>query len=146
MLAESLGLAGDELGVGIGIDCGELSFGEFGRSHRDVTAIGTVVDTASRAQSAADADQILCHRGSLSARPVRSRGQPGPGLSAQGFSGTDRALCGLSAQELICAEMRMLARAQRATAGLCMCAHFPEDFMRIWWYDGPVATLGRKTW
>ena len=37
----------------------ELSFGEFGRSHRDLTAIGTVVNTASRAQSAAGADQIL---------------------------------------------------------------------------------------
>jgi len=58
-LAESLGLAGGDLGVGIGIHCGELSFGEFGRSHRDLTAIGTVVNTASRAQSAAGADQIL---------------------------------------------------------------------------------------
>jgi class 3 adenylate cyclase len=58
-LAESLGLAGDDLGIGIGIHCGELSFGEFGRSHRDLTAIGTVVNTASRAQSAAGADQIL---------------------------------------------------------------------------------------
>src|SRR5205807_4427614 len=51
--------AGVDFGVGIGIHCGELSFGEFGRSHRDLTAIGTVVNTASRAQSAADADQIL---------------------------------------------------------------------------------------
>jgi adenylate cyclase len=58
-LAEALGLAGGDLGVGIGIHCGELSFGEFGRSHRDLTAIGTVVNTASRAQSAAGADQIL---------------------------------------------------------------------------------------
>jgi adenylate cyclase len=58
-LAESLHLAGGDLGVGIGIHCGELSFGEFGRSHRDLTAIGTVVNTASRAQSAAGADQIL---------------------------------------------------------------------------------------
>src|SRR6476661_102695 len=58
-LAESLDLAGCELGVGIGIHCGELSFGEFGRSHRDLTAIGTVVNTASRAQSAAGAGQIL---------------------------------------------------------------------------------------
>jgi adenylate cyclase len=58
-LAESLGLAGGDLRVGIGIHCGELSFGEFGRSHRDLTAIGTVVNTASRAQSAAAADQIL---------------------------------------------------------------------------------------
>jgi adenylate cyclase len=58
-LAEALGLAGGDLGVGIGIHTGELSFGEFGRSHRDLTAIGTVVNTASRAQSAAGADQIL---------------------------------------------------------------------------------------
>ena len=33
--------------------------GEFGRSHRDLTAIGTVVNTASRAQTIANADQIL---------------------------------------------------------------------------------------
>lgn len=58
-LVEGLGLAGHDLGVGIGIHSGELSFGEFGRSHRDLTAIGTVVNTASRAQSAAGADQIL---------------------------------------------------------------------------------------
>ena len=58
-LVEGLGLAGCDLGVGIGIHSGELSFGEFGRSHRDLTAIGTVVNTASRAQSAASADQIL---------------------------------------------------------------------------------------
>ena len=58
-LVEGLGLAGGDLGVGIGIHSGELSFGEFGRSHRDLTAIGTVVNTASRAQSAASADQIL---------------------------------------------------------------------------------------
>jgi class 3 adenylate cyclase len=58
-LVEGLGLAGRDLGVGIGIHTGKLSFGEFGRSHRDLTAIGTVVNTASRAQSAAGADQIL---------------------------------------------------------------------------------------
>jgi class 3 adenylate cyclase len=36
-----------DFGVGIGLHCGKLSFGEFGRSHRDLTAIGTVVNTAS---------------------------------------------------------------------------------------------------
>jgi adenylate cyclase len=51
--------AGLDFGVGIGIHCGELSFGEFGRSHRDLTAIGTVVNTAARAQSAAQAGQVL---------------------------------------------------------------------------------------
>jgi adenylate cyclase len=58
-LGAELGLAGTELGVGVGIHCGELSFGEFGRSHRDLTAIGTVVNLASRAQSAAAAGEIL---------------------------------------------------------------------------------------
>ncbi len=51
--------AGLDFGVGIGIHCGELSFGEFGRSHRDLTAIGTVVNTAARAQGAAEAGEIL---------------------------------------------------------------------------------------
>jgi class 3 adenylate cyclase len=45
--------------VGIGIDTGETSFGEFGRAHRDLTAIGTVVNTAARAQSAASSGEIL---------------------------------------------------------------------------------------
>ena len=48
-----------DLGVGIGLQCGQLSFGEFGHSHRDLTAIGTVVNTASRVQSAAEAGEIL---------------------------------------------------------------------------------------
>src|SRR5204863_5209719 len=58
-LVNAHGLTENELGIGIGIHSGELSFGEFGRSHRDLTAIGTVVNTASRAQSVAEADQIL---------------------------------------------------------------------------------------
>ena len=58
-LVESPDLADGTLGIGVGIHCGEISFGEFGRSHRDVTAIGTVVNTAARAQSAAVAGEIL---------------------------------------------------------------------------------------
>ena len=54
----SLGSAQD-VGVGVGIDCGEVSFGEFGRTHHDLTAIGTVVNRASRAQSAASSGEIL---------------------------------------------------------------------------------------
>lgn len=54
-----LGESGNELGVGVGIDCGALSFGEFGRSHKDLTAIGTVVNTAARAQAAATPGEIL---------------------------------------------------------------------------------------
>jgi len=58
-LVKAFSLKSHELGVGIGIDTGELSFGEFGRSHRDVTAIGTVVNSASRAQSVAEAEVEL---------------------------------------------------------------------------------------
>jgi len=57
--ADSLGVDRDKMGVGVGIASGEISFGEFGRTHHDLTAIGTVVNTASRAQSAASADKIL---------------------------------------------------------------------------------------
>ena len=58
-LVAEFGLAGDEFGVGVGIDSGKFSFGEFGRSHRDLTAIGAIVNTAARAQSAAAAGQTL---------------------------------------------------------------------------------------
>jgi class 3 adenylate cyclase len=51
--------AGLEFGVGIGLQCGKVSFGEFGRSHRDLTAIGTVVNTAARVQAAAQPGEIL---------------------------------------------------------------------------------------
>ena len=57
MLAEAVGADGGKIGVGIA--CGKVNFGEFGRAHHDLTAIGTVVNIASRAQSAAAADEIL---------------------------------------------------------------------------------------
>jgi adenylate cyclase len=59
LLADHAGFGARELGVGVGIASGSVSFGEFGRSHRDLTAIGTVVNTAARAQSAAEAGEIL---------------------------------------------------------------------------------------
>ena len=55
----ALGTEGDEFGIGVGIHAGEVSFGEFGHSHRDLTAIGTVVNVAARAQSVARPGQIL---------------------------------------------------------------------------------------
>jgi adenylate cyclase len=58
-LAEAAKISSGQLGISVGIHSGELSFGEFGRSHRDLTAIGTVVNLASRAQSAANAGEIL---------------------------------------------------------------------------------------
>jgi adenylate cyclase len=58
-LAEAFGADKGTICVGVGIDSGKISFGEFGRTHHDLTAIGTVVNTASRAQSAAGAGEIL---------------------------------------------------------------------------------------
>ena len=58
-LLENLHLPEDELCIGIGISSGNVSFGEFGQSHRDLTAIGTIVNTAARAQSVARGGQIL---------------------------------------------------------------------------------------
>ncbi|HLX99001.1 MAG TPA: adenylate/guanylate cyclase domain-containing protein [Roseiarcus sp.] len=59
LLSKSLGAEGEAIGVGIGVDSGKINFGEFGRAHHDLTAIGTVVNVASRAQSAAAAGEIL---------------------------------------------------------------------------------------
>jgi class 3 adenylate cyclase len=61
-LAASLAGTGVPVGIGVGIHTGDISFGEFGHAHRDLTAIGTVVNTAARAQSAAQAGQILVTR------------------------------------------------------------------------------------
>ena len=58
-LSKTTGLDAEALGVGIGVDCGDISFGEFGRTHADLTAIGTVVNTAARAQAAAAPGEIL---------------------------------------------------------------------------------------
>ena len=56
---QAIGLPDASIGIGIGIDCGETNFGEFGRSHRDLTAVGTVVNRAARAQAAAQGGEIL---------------------------------------------------------------------------------------
>jgi len=58
-LVRSIGAGEVELGIGIGIDSGDTNFGEFGHTHRDLTAIGTVVNRAARAQAAAKAGEIL---------------------------------------------------------------------------------------
>lgn len=58
-LLETIGTRDAELGIGIGIDSGDTNFGEFGRSHRDLTAVGTVVNRAARAQAAAKPGEIL---------------------------------------------------------------------------------------
>jgi len=82
--------AGLEFGVGIGLQCGEVSFGEFGRSHRDLTAIGTVVNTAARVQAAAAPGEILVTEamrervgdmlGEVAAKPYELKGFDKPAM------------------------------------------------------------------
>jgi class 3 adenylate cyclase len=61
-LVETVGANDRRIGIGVGIDSGTVNFGEFGRAHHDLTAIGTVVNIASRAQSVAASDEILMTR------------------------------------------------------------------------------------
>ncbi|WFU37488.1 adenylate/guanylate cyclase domain-containing protein [Bradyrhizobium sp. CB82] len=58
-LVRSIGSNGLDVGIGVGIDSGETNFGEFGHAHRDLTAVGTVVNRAARAQAAARSGEIL---------------------------------------------------------------------------------------
>jgi adenylate cyclase len=59
-LKAEIGMLNDqELGVGIGIHTGESLMGEVGTSYKDFTAIGPVVNLASRLQGAAGSGEIL---------------------------------------------------------------------------------------
>ncbi|GKQ51004.1 adenylate/guanylate cyclase domain-containing protein [Bradyrhizobium sp. Ce-3] len=58
-LVRTIGAGDIELGIGIGMDSGDTNFGEFGHTHRDLTAVGTVVNRAARAQAAAKSGEIL---------------------------------------------------------------------------------------
>jgi class 3 adenylate cyclase len=79
-----------DLGVGIGIDAGNASFGEFGRSHRDLTAIGTVVNTAARAQAAAEPGRILVTQAVFERAGRHLAGSRGQEYQLKGF---DKPVC-----------------------------------------------------
>ena len=78
------------LGVGIGIDSGMMKFGEFGRSHRDLTAIGTVVNIAARAQSAAAPGEILVTERVHDRAPALGWRDAGRDYTLKGFEATIR--------------------------------------------------------
>jgi class 3 adenylate cyclase len=52
----------DAPGIGIGIHTRLTAFGEFGRAHREITAVGSVVNLASRLQGAAEPGEIVVSR------------------------------------------------------------------------------------
>jgi class 3 adenylate cyclase len=74
------------IAIGVGIDSGEVNFGEFGRSHLDLTAIGTVVNRASRAQAAAAPDQILVTKAVFDRAPAEFGNAPPRDYMLKGFS------------------------------------------------------------
>jgi adenylate cyclase len=77
-LSHGFGAEAASIGIGIGLDTGLVNFGEFGHTHHDLTAIGTVVNVASRAQGAAAPDQILMTaavREKVAAAPPESAGR-----------------------------------------------------------------------
>ncbi|UFX41688.1 hypothetical protein HAP47_0020445 [Bradyrhizobium sp. 41S5] len=57
-LVRTIGAGDVELGIGIGMDNGDTNFGTFGQTHRDLTAVGTVVNRAPRAQAMAKSGEI----------------------------------------------------------------------------------------
>jgi adenylate cyclase len=58
-LVRAIGAGDIEIGIGIGMDSGDTNFGEFGQTHRDLTAVGTIVNRAARAQAMAKSGEIL---------------------------------------------------------------------------------------
>ena len=74
-----------DLGVGVGIDSGSVAFGEFGKTHRDLTAIGTVVNRAARAQAAATPGQILVTKEVHDRTPTLSWQAPANDYQLKGF-------------------------------------------------------------
>jgi adenylate cyclase len=83
-LAERFG-AKSVVGIGIGIDCGTISFGEFGSANKDLTAIGNVVNTAARAQSVAAGDQILLTQAVYDRAPAYLKGSEAHEYRLKGF-------------------------------------------------------------
>jgi adenylate cyclase len=83
-VAEGAGPNVSEIGVGVGIDSGEIRFGELGRSHRDLTAIGNVMNTAARSQSAAEAGQILVHPSRVRQGAASNGRKARPGIPPEG--------------------------------------------------------------
>jgi adenylate cyclase len=71
--------------VGVGIDCGEVRFGEFGRTHLDLTAIGTVVNRAARAQAAAGPGEILVTKAVYDRTPTELEQGAPQDYSLKGF-------------------------------------------------------------
>ena len=80
-----LGLDPLDLGVGIGLHTGLTAFGEFGRAHRDLTAVGSVVNLAARLCGEALGGQILLAERAYAAVEGVVAAEPYGPLTLKGF-------------------------------------------------------------
>jgi class 3 adenylate cyclase len=86
-LKAEIGLGKEQaLGVGIGIHTGECFMGEVGTSYKDFTAIGPVVNLASRLQGAAGANEILVTKDVFNHVKDQFPGAPHKALTLKGVS------------------------------------------------------------
>lgn len=83
--AKRRGAGQEDTGIGIGIACGQVNFGEFGRLGQDWTAIGTVVNTAARAQAVAKAGEILLTESVIQHAPGETAGSHSRDYQLKGF-------------------------------------------------------------
>lgn len=88
------GLNQSELGIGVGIDRGTLTFGEFGTTHTDLTAVGQVVNRASRLQSVAAPGEILLSDSAWQALGTVDAALQRREVVLKGYSGTQVAYAG----------------------------------------------------
>jgi class 3 adenylate cyclase len=71
--------------AGVGIASRRVNFGEFGRLGQDFTAIGTVVNTAARAQAVAQAGEILLTGSVVAHAPEATAGSQSRDYHLKGF-------------------------------------------------------------
>jgi adenylate cyclase len=95
MVADALALvaaAPDELSIGVGLDYGNAFVGNVGSGEvKDFTAIGDVVNTAARLQSAAASGEIMVSRRVRNINPAELRGAVPRSLDLKGKSQPEQA-------------------------------------------------------
>ena len=77
--------AADTLGVGVGVNTGDVEIGEFSTVRSDFTAIGGTVNLASRLELQAAAGEILVSAESAAQAPVLVSGAPTRTLALKGI-------------------------------------------------------------
>ena len=74
------------LGIGVGIHTGIASFGEFGRIHKDFTAVGDTVNLAARLQAAARPGEVLASAATFGKLDGEQAGASERSFSLKGYA------------------------------------------------------------